>query len=162
MTITDGHVSVQTASVSPGAEGAPGSWSVTGLSTPGTYLVSAAAQGFGSSSTLVTLGAGGTATADLSLPTGAAAVTGLVSGEDVLGRVGGLGGLQVSVTGQSGDVTTSRTATTLTTGPVGTYALPDLPTPGEYTITVSGRATPTRCGRSRWRRGSARPRSTCR
>ncbi|WP_420121035.1 carboxypeptidase regulatory-like domain-containing protein [Nakamurella sp.] len=138
VTITDGHVSVQTASVSPGAEGTPGSWSVTGLSTPGTYLVSAAAQGFGSSSILVTLGAGGTATADLNLPTGAAAVTGLVSGEDLLGRVGGLGGLQVSVTGQSGDVTTTRTATTLTTGPVGTYTLPDLPTPGEYTVTVSG------------------------
>lgn len=138
VSITDGHVSVQTASVSPGAEGAPGSWSVTGLSTPGTYLVSAAAPGFGASSTLVTLGAGGTATADLSLPTGAAAVTGLVSGEDLLGQLGGLGGLQVSITGRSGDVTTTRTATTLTTGPVGTYTLPDLPTPGDYTVTVSG------------------------
>ncbi len=138
VTITDGHVSVQTSSVSPGAEGTPGSWSVTGLSTPGTYLVSAAAQGFGTSSTLVTLGAGGTATADLSLPTGAAQVTGLVSGEDLLGQLGGLGGLQVSITGQSGDVTTTRTATTVTSGPVGTYTLPDLPTPGDYTLTVSG------------------------
>jgi hypothetical protein len=138
VTITDGHVSVQTSSVSPGAEGTPGSWSVTGLSTPGTYLVSAAAQGFGTSSTLVTLGAGGTATADLSLPTGAAAVTGLVSGEDLLGQLGGLGGLSVSITGRSGDVTTTRTATTVTSGPVGTYNLPDLPTPGDYTLTVSG------------------------
>jgi len=138
VTITDGHVSVQTSSVSPGAEGTPGSWSVTGLSTPGTYLVAAAAQGFGTSSTLVTLGAGGTATADLSLPTGAAAVTGLVSGEDLLGQLGGLGGLSVSISGQSGDVTTTRTATTVTAGPVGTYALPDLPTPGDYTLTVSG------------------------
>lgn len=138
VTITDGHVSVQTSSVSPGADGTPGSWSVTGLSTPGTYLVSAAAQGFGTSSTLVTLGAGGTATADLSLPTGAAAVTGLVSGEDLLGQLGGLGGLSVSITGQSGDITTTRTATTVTSGPVGTYTLPDLPTPGDYTLTVSG------------------------
>src|SRR6185437_16641085 len=57
VTITDGRVSVQTSTVSPGAEGTPGSWSVTGLSTPGTYLVSAAAQGFGTESALITLGA---------------------------------------------------------------------------------------------------------
>ncbi len=138
VTITDGRVSVQTSTVSPGAEGTPGSWSVTGLSTPGTYLVSAAAQGFGTASALVTLGAGGTATADLTLQTGVAAVTGLVSGEDQLGQLGGLGGMSVSITGRSGDVTTTRTATTVTTGPVGRFTLPDLPTPGDYTLTVSG------------------------
>lgn len=138
VTITDGHVSVQTASVSPGAEGTPGSWSVTGLSTPGTYLVSAAAPGFGTSSALVTLGAGGTANTDLTLVTGAAQVTGTVTGQNELGQLGGLGGMSVSITGQSGDVTTTRTSTTATTGPVGQYVLPDLPTPGEYTVTVSG------------------------
>ncbi len=138
VTITDGRVSVQTSTVSPGAEGTPGSWSVTGLSTPGTYLVSAAAQGFGTASALVTLGAGGTATSDLTLQTGVAAVTGLVSGEDQLGQLGGLGGMSVSITGRSGDVTTTRTATTVTTGPVGRFTLPDLPTPGDYTLTVSG------------------------
>lgn len=138
VTITDGRVSVQTSTVSPGAEGDPGSWNVTGLSTPGTYLVSASAPGFGSSSALVTLGAGGTATTDLNLLVGAAEVTGTVSGQNELGQLGGLGGMSVSIIGQSGDVTTTRTSTTATTGPVGRFVLPDLPTPGEYTVTVSG------------------------
>ncbi len=44
----------------------------------------------------------------------------------------------MAVTGQSGDVTTTRTATTVTSGPVGRFTLPDLPTPGDYTLTVSG------------------------
>ena len=44
----------------------------------------------------------------------------------------------MSVTGQSGDVTTTSTATTVTSGPVGRFTLPDLPTPGDYTLTVSG------------------------
>ena len=60
-----------------------------------------------------------------------------------------------AVTGQSGDVTTTRTATTVTSGPVGRFTLPDLPTPGEYTLTVSGagyqdqvrQVTPGRGGR---------------
>ena len=108
------------------------------MSTPGTYLVSASAQGFGSASALVTLGAGGTATTDLNLLVGAAEVTGTVSGQNELGQLGGLGGISVSITGQSGDVTTTLTSTTATTGPVGRFILPDVPTPGEYTVTVSG------------------------
>ncbi len=67
-----------------------------------------------------------------------AAITGKVTGVDQLGRLGGLGGISVAVSGRSGDVTTSRTATTVTAGPVGQFTLPDLPTPGDYTLTVSG------------------------
>ena len=69
---------------------------------------------------------------------GVAAITGQVSGTDQLGQLGGIGGISVSVTGQSGDVTTTRSATTVTSGPVGRFTLPDLPTPGEYTLTVTG------------------------
>jgi hypothetical protein len=136
--ITDGRVALQTSTVSDAATGTPGSWNVTGLSTPGTYLVQASSPGFGTASSLVTLDAGGTATADLTLVTGVAAITGQVSGLDQLGRLGGLGGISVAVTGRSGDVTTTRTATTVTSGPVGRFTLPDLPTPGDYTLTVSG------------------------
>ena len=82
--------------------------------------------------------ASGTATADLTLVAGVAAITGQVSGTDQLGQLGGIGGISVAVTGQSGDVTTTRTATTVTSGPVGRFTLPDLPTPGDYTLTVSG------------------------
>ena len=63
-----------------------------------------------------------------------AAISGTVSGTDELGVDGGLGGVTVSAT----DGETTRTATTVTTGVVGSYALPDLPAPGEYTLTVTG------------------------
>ena len=138
VTITDGRVSLQTSTVSAGGDGTPGSWSVTGLSTPGSYLVSAASPGLGTASSLVSVDAGGTATADLTMLAGVAAVTGQVSGVDQLGQLGGIGGVSVAITGQSGDVTTTRTATTVTSGPVGRFTLPDLPTPGDYTLTVSG------------------------
>ncbi len=138
VTITDGRVSLQTSTVSPGGNGTPGSWNVTGLSTPGTYLVSVASPGYGTASSLVAMGAAASETADLTLVAGVAAITGQVSGQDQLGQLGGIGGVAVAVTGQSGDVTTTRTATTVTSGPVGRFTLPDLPTPGDYTLTVSG------------------------
>ncbi|QNK81317.1 carboxypeptidase-like regulatory domain-containing protein [Nakamurella sp. PAMC28650] len=133
VTITDGTVALQTSTASK-----TGAWTVKGLSTPGTYLVTVSSTGFGASSKLVTLAAGGTGTADLALIPGVAAINGTVSGTDGLGHLGGIGGVTVTATGTSRGVAASRTATTVTSGPVGTYALPDLPVPGQYTVTVSG------------------------
>lgn len=141
ITITDGTVSLQTSSVSlaeTGTVGDVGSWTVDGLSTPGTYLVTASSPGLGDASALVTLGAAGTDTVDLSLAAGQAQVTGVASGRDDLDQLGGLGGLTVTATGASAGTEVERTTTTVTTGPVGTFVLPDLPVPGEYTVTVSG------------------------
>ena len=107
---------------------------MNGLATPGEYLITVTATGYGTESALTSLPAGGTAVTDLDLQTGVASITGQVSGRDQFGNVGGLGGL--TVTAVAGDVT--RTATTITAGAVGRFALPDLPTPGEYTLTVSG------------------------
>lgn len=139
ITLTDGTVSLQT-STSSGTSGGgtAGSWTVSGLSTPGTYLVSASSPGFGTSSRLVTLGAGGTGTADLTVKPGVAAIVGTVSGRDSLGRLGGLGGITVTAVGTSRGQQASRTATTVTSGPIGHYQLPDLPIPGDYVVTVSG------------------------
>lgn len=144
ITITDGTVSLQTSSSSDTE--AAGSWVVKGLSTPGAYLVSASAPGYGTASKLVTVDAGGTATADLDLKRGVALITGTVTGRDSLGRLGGLGGLTVVASGSSRGTPASRTATTVTSGPVGRFQLPDLPTPGDYTVTVTGQgfATQTR------------------
>ncbi|SDO43269.1 Carboxypeptidase regulatory-like domain-containing protein [Nakamurella panacisegetis] len=133
VTITDGTVALQTSTASK-----TGAWTVKGLSTPGTYLVTVTSTGFGAASKLVTLGAGGTATADLTLKPGVAAIVGTVRGVDSLGHLGGIGGVTVTATGSSKGVAASRTATTVTSGPVGTYALPDLPVPGDYTVTVTG------------------------
>jgi hypothetical protein len=132
--ITDGTLSLTTSTVSPGSQGTPGTWSMAGLSTPGTYLITISSPGLGTVSMLKTLKAGGSATADATMKDGVATVLGTVSGTDEFGNTGNLGGVTVSVT----DGTTTRTATTVTTGAVGTYALPDLPSPGSYTLTVTG------------------------
>jgi len=132
ITITDGTVSLQTSSVSASASasGTPGTWRADNLSTPGSYLVTATAPGYGGSSTLITLGPKGSEKADLTLKPGQASIVGTVSGAD-----GGLGG--ITVTAISGKVT--RTATTVTSQSLrGSYILPNMPTPGEYTLTISG------------------------
>ena len=130
--ITDGTTTLTTSTVSTGPE--LGTWKVDGLATPGDYLITVTAAGFGTESAITSLPAGGTAVTDLDLQTGVASITGQASGEDQFGNVGGLGGL--TVTAVFGDVT--RTATTITSGAIGRFALPDLPTPGDYTLTVSG------------------------
>ncbi len=65
---------------------------------------------------------------------GVASLVGKVSAPDETGAVDGIGGVTVSVT----DGTTTRTATTVTTGPVGSYVLPQLPVPAVYTVTITG------------------------
>ena len=57
--ITDGTLSLSTSTVSPGSQGKPGTWSMSGLSTPGTYLITISAPGLGAVSMLKTLKAGG-------------------------------------------------------------------------------------------------------
>ncbi len=131
VTITDGTNTVTTSSATQGDVGA---WSVGGLSTPSTYLVTAAGVGYGAQSQLVPLDAGGAAVVDLSLQHGVAALAGTVIGPDALGAISGLGGLTVTAT----DGTTTRTASTVTSGQVGTFVLADLPVPSTYTVTVSG------------------------
>nr|WP_297425829.1 carboxypeptidase regulatory-like domain-containing protein [uncultured Actinotalea sp.] len=131
VTITDGTTTVTT---STATEGPVGEWSVDGLSTPSTYLITAAGAGLGAQSALVTLGAGGVRTVDLSLQTGVASLAGVVTGPDALGVVGGLGGMTVTAT----DGTTTRTASTATSGQVGAFVLADLPVPATYSVTVSG------------------------
>ena len=131
VTITDGTNVVTTSSAT---EGAVGAWSVDGLSTPSTYLVTAAGTGFGAQSQLVPLTAGGTAVVDLALAHGVASLAGTVTGPDALGAISGLGGLTVTAT----DGTTTRTASTVTSGQVGTFVLANLPVPSTYTVTVGG------------------------
>jgi hypothetical protein len=130
LTISDGSNTISTSSAS---KGSVGQWKVDGLSTPGTFLVSASRDGLGLESALVTLGAGGSQTVDLTLRPGVASLVGTVRGTDSLGAVVGLGG--ASVTATDGKLT--RTATTVTAGPIGSYTLPALPVPGTYTVTVA-------------------------
>jgi len=131
LSITDGTVTVATSTQTAGNVG---HWSVSGLSTPGSYLVTASRNGYSTESTMIVLGAG--ASVDdvaLTLHPGVEALVGTVSAPDDTGTVAGLGGATVTVT----DGKTARTATTVTDGPVGAYTLPDLPVPSTYTVTIS-------------------------
>lgn len=139
ITITDG---TNTITASSNSKGQIGSWSVTGLSTPASYLVTATKNGMSTESQLIELGAGGSSTVGLKLKAGVATLGGVVTGPNSSGALTGLGNVQVTVT----DGTTARTATTVTTGSLtGHYTLPDL-APGLYTITVqaTGYLTQTR------------------
>ena len=127
--ITDGTVTVEAKTPSVGPVG---TWSVSGLSTPDTYLVMATATGYSTETALVTLNASGTTGGvNLTMHPGEGSITGTVTAA----RTGkGAGG--VTVTATNGSIT--RTATSTTTTPVGSYALPDLPIPGTYAVTISG------------------------
>ncbi|MDF1603296.1 carboxypeptidase regulatory-like domain-containing protein [Nocardioides sp. YIM 152315] len=146
VTITDGTTTMTT---STNSKGGVGHWSVRGLSTPGTYVVSASLPGLSSESELVELAAGGSAVADLELRHGVGTLAGKVRATNQQGKLAGAGGVQVTVTGADGKV---RTATTLTRGEkpeegssarvsaglVGTYKVPGLTVPGTYVVTFSG------------------------
>ncbi|MDT4893880.1 MAG: large repetitive protein [Pseudonocardiales bacterium] len=130
ITITDGTNTITTSSNS---KGAVGTWSVNGLSTPSSYLVSASKDGMGTESSIVTLDAGGHGSVNLKLSVGVASLVGKIQGADALGVVAGLGGVQVTAT----DGTVNRVSSTVTTGSVvGNYTLPGL-APGRYTVTAS-------------------------
>lgn len=130
--LTDG---VTTLSTRTATSGDVGSWAVTGLTTPSTYLITAVGDGLGSQSRLTAIGANASRTINMELRRGVGTLRGKVSGQNSLGTRTPLG--SISVVAQGGDVT--RTATTVTSGnAAGTFVLPDLPVPGKYTVTISG------------------------
>ncbi|MBV9369950.1 MAG: carboxypeptidase regulatory-like domain-containing protein, partial [Frankiales bacterium] len=111
-----------------------GHWSIGGLSTPSTYLVSATRDGYDLESGIVSLAANGTATQDITLQSGVESLTGTISDSN-----GGVAGATITAT--NGALTRSVSSVSGTTGSgssaVGSYVLPALPT-GHYTVTVTG------------------------
>lgn len=125
ISVTDGTVTLNTSTPTTGAVG---TWTVDGLTTPGTYLVTASRRGYGTATQLVRLSGGQSlSNVQLDLQPGTGAITGTVrAGSQLLG--------DVTITATDGDVT--RTTTTLTEGPVGTFSITDLPSPGIYTLSI--------------------------
>ncbi|MCR1782730.1 carboxypeptidase-like regulatory domain-containing protein [Nocardioides carbamazepini] len=151
VTISDGTSTLTTSSAS---RKKVGGWSVSGLHTPGSYLVQVTSFGLGTESRLVTLDAGGTATADVRLVPGVAALTGTVEGLESGGDLGGIGGVTVTATDEQG---VQRVATTVTTQELaGRYQLPDLPAPGTYIVTFSADGYQDQTSRVDLRRGQSR------
>ncbi|MGN6330290.1 MAG: carboxypeptidase regulatory-like domain-containing protein, partial [Motilibacteraceae bacterium] len=130
ITITDGTVTLTTSTASSGP--GMGTFSVDGLSTPSTYLVSASRAGSALASQLVSLSAGGSADVALTLKRGVESIAGTVTAPTTLKGVTGLG--SATITATNGSI--SRSVTTVSTGPIGSYTLSDLPL-GEWTVTVS-------------------------
>ena len=128
VTVTDGTVTL--AATTPTTGDGIGQFEIAGLTTPGSFLVSATRSGYGTESTLVALEGSGSAGG---LVLRMFAGVGSLSGQ-VLGDGAPLGGVNVTISGEG----ISRTATTLTDDPIGTYLIPQLPIPGEYTVEVTG------------------------
>ncbi len=107
-----------------------GGFTLPDLPTPGTYQITVSAPGFSDLIIEETLGAGETLTLDnLPLVAAPGSLTGLVT--NAAGAP--LGGVIVTATRAD----TVLTTTTPTAGPVGTYKLGDLHTPGTYVLTFA-------------------------
>lgn len=148
ITLTDGTSTITTSTVTKG-DGV-GRWSVEGLSTPSTYVVTASRDGLSTESEQVRLAAGGSADSSLALRTGVGTLSGKVSGTRANGSRGGLGGIDVTVTDGADLV---RHTTTFTGDTVGRYTVPDLPVPGTYTVSVSGQGYQTQVSTVAFTRG---------
>ncbi len=110
--------------------GTVGSFVIPALPTPGTYVITFSAAGYGAQTSVVQLGPG-QSRSDLAISL--AAGVGSVSGVLVDRNGNGLGGAAVTV----GGAPATMSSTTLTTGAVGYFSFNALPAPGAYTLTFS-------------------------
>lgn len=110
--------------------GVVGSFVIPGLTTPGTYVVTFSKEGFGDKTVVVDLTAGQSRS---DLVVSMADGVGTLTGRLVDGAGKGLGGATISVGGGPASVT----ATTLTSGEVGSFTIAGLVSPGSYTLTFT-------------------------
>jgi hypothetical protein len=126
ITVTDGTLTFTTTSATVGDVG---TWSVEQVSTPGVYTVTGVRRGYGTEVRQVALEPGQQfAGADLSMRPGVGSIGGRVYGPD--GQP--LGGVTVTASNEDDRHVTS----TLTEGDIGAYHLPQVATPGTYTLAV--------------------------
>lgn len=108
-----------------------GAWSVPGLVSPATYRVTATSDGYQSVDSSAAVEPGETVVVNtVRLPAAGGTIGGMVTGPDGLP----VGGIEVLV--QRGDF--SAGTVTPTAGVIGSYQVPDLPTPGTYLVTFAG------------------------
>lgn len=123
---TQGSITYRTTTASTGD--AVGSWSLEGLATPSTYLITVAAVGYASQQLTVEVGGGATvAGVDAELTRDRGTIRGRITYRDA-----GVGAVTVALEGE-----VSRTTTTLTIGDLkGSFDFPNLPY-GTYLLTFS-------------------------
>lgn len=128
--IVPGQVDPDSPAVVATAEVGPdGSFALADVPSPGTYQMVVEKPGFAPAIRDVVLEPGRPLDGvEVTLTAGTGLITGSVSGP-----IGPLGGATVVAT----DGTTEIRTVSLTEGPVGTFALRNLATPGQYTVTIS-------------------------
>jgi hypothetical protein len=143
--VSDGTTPLGGASVSTTVNGSPltvltpttgqvGAYVLANLPTPATYVITVSSAGHGTSTRIVDLAAGQSSPAfNFRLTSGTGTVSGKVVGPD--GQP--LGGATVTVGGAVNSSGGNPTATTLTSGSPGTFAINGLTAPGSYTLTAS-------------------------
>jgi hypothetical protein len=152
VTVTDGRQTIQTATRSSGQ--GIGSWSVSGLSVPGTYTVTFARSDLASHTLSVSLDGAGNVTSasqgggvssegiEVTMHSSSAQVHGVVRQVPALGGPAAPIG-EAAVTLSSGTTTYAVSTASLPTGSVGRYRLEGIP-PGTYTVSVTiGGTSPT-------------------
>jgi len=139
--VTDGHqplggvaitttVNGKDVTIGTPTTGTVGSFVIPALPTPGTYVITFSAPGYGAQTSVVQLGPGQSRSGlNVSLAAGVGSVSGVLVDSDG----NGLGGASVTV----GGAPTTMSSTTLTTGAVGYFSFNALPAPGSYTLTFS-------------------------
>ncbi|MCU1595532.1 MAG: hypothetical protein JWO12_2924 [Frankiales bacterium] len=131
VTVTTSQDGQPLSTVTP-TQGAVGSFALGGLATPGTYVISYSAPGFGARSDSLTLTGGQSlALGKVVLTSGTGTVTGTVTSAQAPPGANQLGGVSVSVGGSATPLTTT------TVSGLGTYDLSGLVAPGSYTLTFS-------------------------
>ncbi|WP_298211371.1 carboxypeptidase-like regulatory domain-containing protein [Ferrimicrobium sp.] len=139
VTVTNGLLTFTTHTSSVG--NAIGTWSITQISTPGSYLITASAPSYGTQVTTVTLGPSASqSNITQHLVANVGSITGVISSATTNGPLGG-----ATITASNGS--TVYTATTFTTGEVGGYILPDLPIPANWTLTFGDQGYQTQTER---------------
>jgi hypothetical protein len=143
--VTDGRTPLGGASVRTTVAGSPlnvitpttgqvGAYLLSNLPTPATYVLTFASPGHGTTTKVVDLAAGQSRTGlTVSLASGTGSITGKVVGP----HNRGLGGATVKVGGAVTSSGGTPTASTLTTGSPGSFAINHLAVPGAYTLAVT-------------------------
>ncbi|WP_298404760.1 carboxypeptidase-like regulatory domain-containing protein [Ferrimicrobium sp.] len=129
VTVSNGllNFATHTASVGSGV----GTWSVSQISTPGSYLIQVSAPGYGTQVQTVTLGPSASqSNISTHLTANVGSITGVISSATTNAPLGG-----AEVTATNGQQ--SVKATTFTVGKVGAYDLPNLTIPGHWTVSIS-------------------------
>jgi hypothetical protein len=130
ISVTDGTLTFATTTATTATGAAQvGGFSLEGLSTPGVYTLTATLRGYGTEVLQLPFSAGQQRTGTtISMRPGVGSISGRIT-------VGNRPAGGVSVTASSGDFSVSTTS--LTDGDTGSFSIPQLEIPGDYTVTAS-------------------------